>query len=148
MSGERRTPAPSVEVVAAWLGFPESASRLREPYERLSRARGLGDRPARPLDRALDRLASWGRPGLALADAFAARFRQRGPLRRRLVLVLALLEVDPHAGDVLDAPLSRGPLGAVLRGVGAAAAHGILLLLSVAPVAWLTAWEALGRPKR
>ncbi len=144
MSAEPRGPAPSVEAVAAWLGFPEAAARLREPYARLSRARGLHDRPTRPLDRALDRLASWGRPGLALADAFAARFRKRGPLRRRLVLVLALLEVDPPSGDVLDAPQSGGPWAAVLRAAWAAVVHGMLCLLSLPVVGLVVMRESFG----
>jgi len=142
VNAEHLPPAPSLDMMTSWLGFPDTAPRLREAYERLARARGLEARPPRSLDRALDRLASWGRPGLALADAFAARFRKRGPLRRRLILVLALLEADPDAGEVLDTPLSRGPAGAVFRGVIEAVGHVLLLLASIPPMAVLAGWES------
>jgi len=84
-----------------------------------------GDR----VDRMLLSWASIGRPGLALADAYSARLRRDALLRKKLVVVLALLETSSR-GVELDRPLSGGPVGfwarMALRGVIA----GLVTLLA------------------
>lgn len=76
------------------------------------------------VDRLLLAFASIGIPGLALADAYAARFRRAALLRKKLVVVLALVETTAPGFETIDRPLSRGRatfwVRMALRGVVAA----------------------------
>lgn len=77
--------------------------------------------------------------GFSLAEAFCARFSRASFLRRKLVLLLALVEAGPE-GEVLDRPVSRHPREfwprMALRGAQEALSLLAALLL-VAPVALL-----------
>jgi len=83
------------------------------------------------VDRPLMILAAWGAPGLALADAYAARFRRGSLLRRKLVLVLALMETTAPAFETVDRPLSRGPVGFWVRMTGRSVLAGVLTLAAL-----------------
>ncbi|MFN8178462.1 MAG: hypothetical protein U0167_11045 [bacterium] len=73
-------------------------------------------------------LAARGGPfGARLADAWAAAFDRTGPLRRKLVLLLALLE-SGRESDLLDRP-GAGGISAFLRATTfRAAGYGLTLL--------------------
>lgn len=60
-----------------------------------------------------------------LADAYARLFAPAGLLRRKLVLLLAILETTPPHAAAIDAPLAGGVLGTVL----ALGAHGFVAAL-------------------
>lgn len=88
-------------------------------------------------DRALLAVARTGRPATRLADAHARIFARGSALRRKLVLVLAILETSPSSFEKIDEP-GTGP-GAlalarlVVHGLRAAAALvlGAAILLPV-----------------
>ncbi|MCB1282556.1 MAG: hypothetical protein KDB18_13620, partial [Salinibacterium sp.] len=88
------------------------------------------------LDTALVVLARGGPAGLALADVFAARFRRHGVLRRKLVLVLALLECRAEPSKILDVP-DGGGAGIVWPRLVLAAVSEALLLVAAIPVVGL-----------
>ncbi|NIM01437.1 MAG: hypothetical protein GTO30_13705 [Acidobacteria bacterium] len=50
-----------------------------------------------------------------VADAYARMFDPAGPLRCKLVLMLAILETTPPAHRRLDAPIGGSPAAALLR---------------------------------
>src|SRR5215469_11013096 len=50
-----------------------------------------------------------------IADSYARIFRPNSPLRKKLVLVLGLLECSPPSFEALDAVPSGGFSGAVIR---------------------------------
>ena len=87
-----------------------------------------GDR----VDRMLVGLACCCEIGAALADAYTARIRRAGLLRKKLVLLLALIETSDGEG-ALDRPVASSPLGfwarMVGRGLGAVFMTLIALLL-------------------
>lgn len=89
-------------------------------------------RAARPagdgVDRRLLRLARRGHRWCALADAYARLFRPWGPLRRRVVLALAVLESSPetHGGYDRARP---GALAATWLALGLLGARGLALSL-------------------
>ena len=75
------------------------------------------------------RSAWWTQP----ADTYASRFFRGSTLRRRLVLLLGLLECAPPSSTYLDAPGSRGVIGAwlglAMSAVRYAASLAVSLLL-------------------
>lgn len=118
----------------------------REPSDAVIRAyaRGLSSGsfrsgpPATPLDETLLRIASLGSGLAGLADAWARLFAPGGRLRRRLVLLLAVLESHAPDCEAFEEP-AGGLAGAIassaLSGVGFAvrvvAALPLVLLLHV-----------------
>jgi len=61
-------------------------------------------------DERLTALARWHPLTAFLADAYATVFAPRGLLRKKLILVLAVLEVSPPFFRELDRPLAGGPV--------------------------------------
>lgn len=103
-------------------------------------ARGLDShsfrsgRPATPLDETLLWLASIGSGLAGLADAWGRIFAPAGHLRRRLVLLLAVLECVAPDCEALDQPASsRGAsiAGTLLAGAGFATRFVLALPLVV-----------------
>jgi hypothetical protein len=92
--------------------------------------------PDGTFDRVALRLAASG-PGVRLADAHARLFAPASALRRKLVLLLAILETASPSFRRVDDPGPRGALRAWLRlawigaAAGAAAVLGSMLLLPV-----------------
>ena len=70
---------------------------------------------ADPFDRALVHFARRGTFAARLCDAHARLFRPAGLLRRKLVLTLALAEVDAQAHGIVDRPRGSSPAGALAR---------------------------------
>ncbi len=81
------------------------------------------------IDRVLLGFARLGGPATRIADAYATRLRPYGPLRRRLILLLAILENAPPTAEPLNAA-RRGPVLGAGLGIAAALASsaGALLL--------------------
>jgi hypothetical protein len=111
---------------STWLVGAEVAAALGSSDTTVSsylrwhlRPEARGDR----FDHALLRIAAFGRPGLALADAYAARFRRTALLRRKLSLVIALIETGP-SHEALEATISSSAAGFYLRLI----ARGIVAL--------------------
>jgi NADH dehydrogenase len=76
----------------------------------------------------LVRFARAGALAVKLADGYAALFARASLLRRKMVLLLAILETRPPFSRMIDAPLGGGPAGAVVR-IGAS---GLLAIAGLA----------------
>jgi hypothetical protein len=74
-----------------------------------------GARVVSRIDRWLLQVALTGAAGARLADTYARIFRPHGPLRHRLVLLLAILENSPHFHEQLDRATLGSPLGIMLE---------------------------------
>ena len=74
-----------------------------------------GARAGRLVDRWLLVVAHTGPPGARLADSYARILRPHGPLRHRLVLLLAILENSPGFHERLDRATIGSPLGIMLE---------------------------------
>lgn len=105
----------------------EPTERVRARY-REAHALGVVEAPgtATAFDRLLVSIARAGALPARLADAHARVFRKAGLLRRKLVLLLALLESHADTAGDVDAPTPGGPNGFV---VGAAARVALFALL-------------------
>ena len=93
--------------------------------------------PSGRFDRFLLSISARGPRWTRLADSYASVFARRAVLRKKLVVLLAILECAPPAFEQLDRVPSGGPLGAAL-GLAAGAARyaftlaaGALLFLPV-----------------
>jgi len=107
-----RTPSDEVE---AW-------------YRRADPDRVAPTRGAPAIDRALLAAARWGAPWTRMADGYARFVRPVGPLRRRLTLMLAILENAPDTHPALhSADVGRRSV-VVARLVGHLAASGVALV--------------------
>lgn len=76
-------------------------SKYRDFHERASAAAGL---EADPFDRFLAEFSARGPFRARLADTYASRFRPQAALRKKLALMLALLECSRDSFDALDRP--------------------------------------------
>jgi hypothetical protein len=109
---------------------PYITRKYLEGHDRLP-----GLMPVHRFDSWLLRFAGRGAVFVRLADAYATVFAPASALRRKLVLVLALLEVSYPHSNTIDAPLYRSRMrlvfGLGLDGLLAAAAFllGALLLV-------------------
>ena len=72
-------------------------------------------------DDLLVQVASRGALWTTLADSYSRLFRKSGALRKKLILVLALLECTPPSFEMLDSVSSGGFAGAVVRLAGVSA---------------------------
>lgn len=110
------------------------------------------DRPAGPLDRALMTFARGG-PGFArAADALAAFCCRAGVLRRKVVLLVAILESFGATSDAIDTADGRSFAWFVCRTACAVCASVLAALFAALAIVPLAAWLALrgaadpGRP--
>ena len=111
-------------------------SKYREFHERAAAAAGL---ESDPFDRYLVEFSARGPFRARLADAYASRFRAQSALRKKLVLMLALLECSRDSFAALDRPDPGGTAAAFLRlawyaagYVGSLALGGSIGLIAVA----------------
>lgn len=102
------------------------------PYVLACYARGLAaasaGAPGDRLDAALLAGARRGPWAARSADAYARFVRPFGPLRRRLVLLLAVLETAPGTSGAIHAADTGGPVPTLLR----LAAEGLVFALALA----------------
>lgn len=114
------------------LGMTASPALL-DAYRRAHQLRSSEFVPRDRFDGHLLAVARRGGVFLALADAHARRFRRAAVLRKKLCLVLALLECDPESSARLDSVGRGGALGfwffAVVRG-------GIAVLSAIVATFW------------
>ena len=106
----------------------EPAAYVLAKYCKYHQLQSSGAAASDPFDRLLLTVSTWGPLAARVADSYASRFYKGALLRRKLVLVLALLECSPPSFQVLDAPDS-GPRPAVL---GKLAWRGCGYVLSLA----------------
>jgi hypothetical protein len=71
--------------------------------------------PATPFEMRLIRIAANGPFRARLADAYARRVMPRSALRKKLVLLLAILETAPDLHRQVETPTDIGVLGALAR---------------------------------
>jgi hypothetical protein len=71
--------------------------------------------PADPFERRLMTVAQWHPVAALVADAYARFFAPYGPLRKKLVLLLAILETSPRFFRELDRPPGGGRVAEALR---------------------------------
>ena len=114
---------------AALVGAPAAPYVVRE-YVRGNEALALS--PAPGFDSALVALARRGPRRARIADAYAGHFARRSTLRRKLALLVAILEVVPPS-DRAFAPRPGSPLATALR-LAATVAAALALALAGAVV--------------
>lgn len=127
--------AAECAVFARYLTGRPPEARATDHYIRALRARGLAEKPPGRFDRLTLRVARSGRLGLWLADSHCALLHRRGMLRRRLILMLAIVEHAPESHQTFDRTPDHGPVRAIallslhaLAGAGGMAL-GVLLFL-------------------
>ena len=96
-----------------------------------------------PFDRFLLRVSARGPRWTWLADSYASRLRKQCGLRRKLVLVIALLECASPSFQILDRVPSGGFAGAALRLAGSSLAYSGAVLGSVALFTPVKIWMNL-----
>jgi hypothetical protein len=103
-----------------------------------------------PFDRILLGLSLRSQAALAMADTYACMLASRSMLRKKLVLLLAILESSPGMFDQLETPSASSAFGARLTlgalGVrfGAVLAFSVLVLLPVRLVLLLSSSHRRG----
>lgn len=97
---------------ARYLGWRGPVDRLDDTYQRLHDA---ADYPTTPVDALLLRVARHGWFAVTLADAYGRLVAPHGALRRRLVLVLAILESSAVSHADYDAANAAPWLETVAR---------------------------------
>jgi hypothetical protein len=131
-------------VLTRYLTGREPDAALVAAYERGLGSPGFGaGRRGGAFDRMLVRLGTRNTVLTRACDGFARFFHPGALLRRKLVLLLALLETRGDAGAVLDSPSVGSRAGFVLGLAGRGAVFAILLL--AATVVLLPARLVLGR---
>lgn len=98
-------------VFSRYLARQEPTPYVLRSYQRLCQLDPLSAAPLPLIDRSMLTVARWGVLPARSADAYARMFRPYGPLRRRLILLLAILENSPPG----DAPLQRASEGSRTR---------------------------------
>jgi hypothetical protein len=111
------------------IGRPPSDYLLGKYIE--AHQQGRIPQPDGAFDSFLVRVAARG-PWLArLADSYASRLFRYGSLRKKLVLVLGLLECSPGSFELLDRVESGGFAGTIARLAWRTAAYAAMLALSL-----------------
>lgn len=101
--------------------------------------------PPDAVDRMLLGIARTGRLGATLADSYATLLRPGSLLRRKLVLLVALMECAPPTSDLLDHPTARSSAGALARISYEAALSLLTLAVSLVLIGPLHLVAARGR---
>src|SRR5262245_5353648 len=114
--------AQECRVFCRYLVGVEAAEDVVRAYQRAHDVSGLKLNAATPMDRALLQLASGGATMTRIADSFAAPIVPGGALRKKLVLLLAILESRGASASRVDraVPGSRAlwVIGAAFHGAG------------------------------
>lgn len=135
-AAEASTIDREAEVFARYLVSEAPNEYVRSAYHKATIARGLAsDEAFSPFDRATLRMARRGALWTRFADSYCALFHRHGALRRKLILLLAILEHTAPYSERFDRPAVRGPIGRslilMLRGASSVFSllAGTLLLL-------------------
>ena len=98
-------------------------------YHRVSGA--IADLESDRFDRLLVSVSAFGPVFTQLVDSYTARFYKGSAVRRKLVLLLALLECSPPSFQYLDAADSASMSAIVFRMIARAGLYAIALLVSM-----------------
>ncbi|MGH9200056.1 MAG: hypothetical protein ACRD2A_02325 [Vicinamibacterales bacterium] len=112
-------------VFCRYLADLDATPEIVHAYRRAHDIEGLKMGAATPIDRALLRLASGGPTLTRMADAFAAVAARDSALRKKLVVLIAILESRSASAAVID---SASPGSRLAWAIGAAAQGGGWLL--------------------
>jgi hypothetical protein len=138
---------------SACLVGTEPSTYVTEQYVRATHRHGLAfDRDFTCFDRVVLWFARKGPRLTRCADAYCALFDRRGALRRKLIVLAAILEHVAPTNEAFDRPSPRRPAGAMLR-LGAYSLVSAVSLLVGAVVlvpAHIVCWiaTALGGERR
>ena len=91
-------------------------------------------------DRFLLKVSARGAFAARLADTYASVWNKKSPLRKKIVLTLALLECSPPTCEMLDRVPAGGTLVAGLRLAAAGICYAGCLLLATALFAPIRLW--------
>ena len=94
-----------------------------------------------PLDRALMQVAHWGPPFTRVADGYAATFARASLLRRKLVLLLAILESRRQTAAVLDTAVAGSRVTWALTVAVHVAVRVLVTCLAALLIVPLWAWH-------
>lgn len=108
---------------------------VRGHYARACAARGLAGGDDTAFDRFTLRFAAQNRLFLRAADAYCALLARSGGLRRRLVLLAAILEHAAPTEAAFEPPVRRGAFGVLLRLAGHGLGFAAALILGLAVLA-------------
>jgi len=98
-------------------------------YVEASARHGLAvDADLAPFDRAMLAVAREGRLLTRCADAYSAILHRGGALRRKLIVLAAILEHAAPTSELFDRPKGNGVAGALLGLLGHGAAFGLALI--------------------
>jgi hypothetical protein len=95
------------------------------------------------LDCALLRLARLGAAGTRAADAYAALFARTSVLRRKLVLLVAILESWRRSADLIDTATSESIAGLVLSTAGRALRSAAAAAMAAVVLVPLRIWFSI-----
>jgi nucleoside-diphosphate-sugar epimerase len=116
-AGESELDRTEVVVFTRYLTRLAPSEYIARQYRNALHARGLAkDSDFSVFDRLTLRLARRGTLYTRIVDAYCAVFCRCGPLRRRLILLMAIVEHTAPYSDIFDRPAPNSPivLGAVL----------------------------------
>ena len=103
-------------VFAFYLTDAAPTAYVTAHYVRATSAHGLAlDRDFSPFDRTMLHIARKNRLFVRCADAYSAILNRGGVLRRKLVLLAAILEHVPPSSEIFDRSLANGPASAFIR---------------------------------
>jgi hypothetical protein len=129
---QQRTTDRECEIFSRYLVGLRPTDYLREQYDLALRARHLANEAE---------LAAFDRRTLGfacrsvfftrVADAYCAIFHRHGALRRKLVLLLAILEHAPPTASRFDRPRIHGPIGVATNLLLLSVYFVLLLLLGI-----------------
>lgn len=120
------------EVFAHYLVGQSPTDYIREQYEIATLARDLAnDSKFIAFDRRTLRFARRSVFFARVADAYCAIFRRHGILRRKLILLLAILEHAAPTAARFDSPMNRGLIGIATNVTLLAISFGLSLLAGI-----------------
>lgn len=111
-------------------------------YRRAHETRSIDASKATRRERRLVAFAQGGAWSLHLADCYAALFARGSLLRKKLVLLLAILESTNPYSQVVDSPRPGSVIGFFAQAAGLALQTGLSALVA-APLVWT--WGLFGR---
>jgi hypothetical protein len=130
---------------AAYLGAPRIPGEIAERYHKAIQDRRVADTR---FDRWLGRFAAAHPLLTSLGDAYARIARPYGDLRRRLTLMLALLETHGATHTRYDRAAPSHPAVAWLALAASAAAWGVRIIIALFILAPLHAIASLTAPQQ
>ena len=139
-SGEQEL-AQECRVFCRYLAGVDATDDVVRAYLRAHDVAGLKLNSTTPMDRALLQLASGGTTLTRIADSFAGPLVPGGALRRKLVLLLAILESRGASASRVDRAVPGSRLLWVIGAAFHAAAWLVRVLIAILLLAPLRLWQ-------